>query len=135
MRTATLADVGLKDPKQRSAKNPADLTKQAQATRVFVRQNDYLTYPQNYKHISTISGQLLDQDLLSFVEKGWNMRANYVDAFIDHFKDPNPGQNSVNFNETPLFITQEDRENYNKSSNKTIVQLKQDILQKLKNSE
>ena len=123
--------MGIQDPKIPRKRNEKDLSKEVAAFRAVVRQQRYLTNPSSNKPLTSLDGVPLDPNLVTFSSQAREKRAMYYDVYQKYEHIRTGTRTTVPFHEAPVFITPQEREEYQSLSNQTIAQLKEIIQNRL----
>ncbi len=86
---------------------------------------------ENDSSVKSLSGEILDVDLKEFVNTSRELRGQYYEAFMDMEGARSLSRTNVPFSPKRIFVTKAEREEFDKISNKTIIEIKSMIEIKL----
>lgn len=121
MNNVTLSELRLNDLKRQSANKPPDIQEQVCAFRALIRASGYLSDPEEEWDHKGLGGTLLDKELVSFCKPARVKRAKGFLIFSDHVHDST--RSTLPFNEPPVFITLQEREEFEDIANKTVAEI------------
>ena len=122
LRKATFADLKVEEPKPQTPHNPPEIKDQVLAFRRLLRSNEYIKNPAQKCQHTSLKGNALDDDLVNFCKLAREKRAKFFEVFQAHASDPI--HSTLPFKEPPVFVTTNERIDYELIDNKTIAEIK-----------
>ncbi len=116
------------DPKISSKSPQANIDEEVNEFRALLREKEYLLHPLQHNELMSLSGDLLDAELLKFCSKSRELRDKYVDAYLKYeinAEDHKPQR--PKFNEKPVFITPQERAKYEEISQQSPATIKKSV--------
>ncbi|XP_070548038.1 uncharacterized protein [Ptychodera flava] len=111
LRKVTFENMGMQDPKFATAGTKPQKENEILAWRKHLRSENYTTTPDENKPHVSVTGKMLDRDLVNFSQNALNMRKRHIDVnFLGKLSD------EQNY---PVFVTPEEREYYTDIANQT----------------
>jgi hypothetical protein len=129
LRDCMFSSAGAQDPKEKVCGKKIELSSEIEAFRMLLRSSEYLLHPHKECKHTSIKGNIeLDQELHLFCSKARELRSNYVHKFISHESTRYESKFArFNFKAAPIFVTNDERDNYFAIDNQTIEEIKQRI--------
>ena len=120
LRLASLSEMGIKDPKERSFRPSADIKQQVLAFRAGIREREYLSHHDEDQCLVSLANEPLDVDLGQFAAKAHEKENIFLESFVKHLQATNSAGTSVPYTEPPIFVTPQERQEFHEIKNKTI---------------
>ena len=120
LRQASLNEMELNDPKERTSRSDPDLRDQVKAFRSAIRESEYLSHHNEDEPFVSLSKEPLDEDLVNFATKAHEKEIVFLDSFVKHMQMPTSSGSSVPYKEPPIFVTPQERKEFSDIKNKTI---------------
>ena len=129
LRAALFKDSGLKDKIQEPHKKRSHST----VFRALLRKKKYLSTPmQPDESVKSLSGEELDNELISFSKICIEIRAKYYESFMNMEQQRASTRSTVPFSTQPIFVTKAERVEYSRIENKNIADIKMIVEQELR---
>ena len=126
-RTNVFSQMGISDPKLKRRNQQRWLKDEVMEFRALLRKQKYLSNPRKERQLVSLSGAQLNQDAINLLRDCREKRARYYDAYMQHEKERSVIRTTVPFQESPVFITMEEKIEYERVENKTVKELKEEI--------
>ena len=132
LREEVFAQACLKDPKNNATSRQAiNLENELLAFRGLIRENQFLSNPTAPLPLKSITGVLLEQDAVNILSLCRSKRAKYCEIYRKYEPIRSNTRATVPFNEPPIFITEEERLDFQRIDKKRSKELKLEIPEKI----
>ena len=131
LRDELFSQMNITDPKTKKHHGESDMSVEILHFRRLLREKKYLLQPRIGRNLVSLSGEELDEELLHFSQKCRMKRSEYFDAYVKHEEQRTIIRTSVPFKVAPIFVTKQERQKYEKLTNKTKETLINKIEEKL----
>ena len=126
LREQTFGQMGVQDPKSKRSRTPSDITKQVMAFRAVLREREYLSDPESKVPHASLSGKLLDVELVDFCASATKKQQKFIHVFLENRENLTKKQ-TIPFDEPPIFVTPDERAAYEHITNKTVAEIHTEI--------
>ena len=123
IRKNTYSQLGVNDPKNTGHHKHTSVSQQIIAFRSLLRKQEYFLHPRETRLHRSLSGELLDKNLVNFGELSKDKWSRFATLGMAHYCDTRTRGTAVPFNEPPVFVTSEERREAMLVANKTIKEI------------
>ena len=131
LRGETFVQLGLQDPKVQKPRKTKELSNEVTAIHVLLRTKHYLSDPLSPKPLSSLDDSPLDPMLSTFSTQAREKRGRFFDVYMQHEIPRTCARMAVPFHEPPVFVTPQERKDYEAVTYRTIAELKVIIDEKI----
>ena len=131
LRKKVFHDIGIKDSQHKEVRQESNLDAEVKKFRTSLRKAEYVSKPKARPTVVSLDGAVLDKDLVKLCGLAREKRSKFFDAYINYEASRNVTRTGVPFKEEPVFVTTQERDQFNSIENKSISDIKTMITEKL----